>query len=455
MEVRQFTDEVFHLVEDLKRDLKDDHGKVKEFSDIVDGQGFQYVDIVMEGGGVLGIALVGFTYVLEQAGIRFLQIGGASAGAINAILLAGMGTPGEAKSVQILEELANVNMHEFVDGDSDARDFIEAAMRYGGSSFANSEGVIRGFIDGAFQKVGKARVYTQAVQVWDNIRDNLGLNPGDVFQDWIRTILQRKKISTTRDLLDRLNQLPEGLRHRSRPDPIDVKATVALIAADVSTQTKTIFPKMAELYWKEPDKVNPSHYVRASMSIPFFFEPYRVNNIPKGEVAMSCWAKLADYKEALPTSCVFIDGGIMSNFPINLFHRPDRVPRSPTFGVKLGQDKKKTDTITQPLTLLSVIFDAARFNLDSDFIARNPDYRKLVSCIDTGDHNWLDFSLKDEAKIDLFKRGATEAAKFLREFDWGKYKKIREGISTAIKRADLPENGAGDAVTTPPVSSKS
>ena len=428
MEVSEFTDEVYHLVEDLKGDLKDDNGTIKEFSDIVDDQGFQYVDIVMEGGGVLGIALVGFTYVLEEVGIRFLQIGGASAGAINAILLAGIGTPGEAKSVEILRELASVDMREFVDGDGDAKDLIDAALRYGGS------------------RLSKAVLISQLVQVYDNIRDTLGLNPGHVFQDWIANILKRKKITTTRDLLDRLNQLPDGLRHRSHSKQIDVKATLALVAADVSTQTKAIFPKMAQLYWKTPDRVNPSNYVRASMSIPFFFEPYRVNDIPTGEVAMGCWGKLADYKETLPKSCVFIDGGIMSNFPINLFHRPDRVPRSPTFGVKLGKDKKKTDTISQPFKLLNVIFDSARFTLDSDFIARNPDYRKLVSCIDTGEHNWLDFSLSDEAKIDLFKRGATEAAKFLKEFDWAKYKKIREGIRTAVGSADLPENGVGDAV---------
>ena len=48
--------------------LKDDGVK---FSDIVDAHGHQYVDLVQEGGGVLGIALVGYTYVLENAGIRF------------------------------------------------------------------------------------------------------------------------------------------------------------------------------------------------------------------------------------------------------------------------------------------------------------------------------------------------------------------------------------------------
>lgn len=40
----------------------------KEISDIIDDDGLQYVDFVMEGGGVLGIALTGYTYVLEQAG---------------------------------------------------------------------------------------------------------------------------------------------------------------------------------------------------------------------------------------------------------------------------------------------------------------------------------------------------------------------------------------------------
>ena len=41
--------------------------KGKIFSDIIDDQGNQYVDLVQEGGGVLGIALVGYTYILESA----------------------------------------------------------------------------------------------------------------------------------------------------------------------------------------------------------------------------------------------------------------------------------------------------------------------------------------------------------------------------------------------------
>jgi NTE family protein len=68
----------------------------KFVSDLVDTAGNQYVDFVMEGGGVLGIALTGYTYVLEQAGIRFLGVGGTSAGSINALMIAALGTPNEA-----------------------------------------------------------------------------------------------------------------------------------------------------------------------------------------------------------------------------------------------------------------------------------------------------------------------------------------------------------------------
>jgi NTE family protein len=422
LEVSTFTEEVFHLVENLKKDLK---RKNKPVSDIIDDAGYQYVDFVMEGGGVLGIALVGFTYVLEQAGIRFLQIGGASAGAINALLLAALGAPAEAKSEKILRELANVDMYEFVDGDGDARSFIDSWL-------SNENRLSIGF---------------KALQVVDNINDELGLNPGEKFREWIVGILEKERIRNTADLEKRLGLMPTGLRHREGK-PIDhIRPNLALVAADVSTQTKAVFPRMAGLYWKNPDRVNPAHYVRASMSIPFFFQPLRIDNIPRGTSAMALWKQYADYEQSIPKSCVFIDGGIMSNFPINLFHRPDRVPSAPTFGVKLGVDDRKTDDISKPFGLLKVIFDSARFNLDADFIARNPDYRKLVSCIGTGDHNWLNFGMSDDDKLDLFKKGAAEADRFLRQFDWEEYKDIRRGIAQTINDADLKkETMAGDAV---------
>ncbi|HRF17438.1 MAG TPA: patatin-like phospholipase family protein, partial [Chitinophagaceae bacterium] len=85
---------------------------------VKDTQGNQYVDLVQEGGGVLGIALVGYTYVLEKMGIRFFSMAGTSAGAINTMLLACAGNKEEEKSSKIVEHLVKLEMFSFVDGKS-------------------------------------------------------------------------------------------------------------------------------------------------------------------------------------------------------------------------------------------------------------------------------------------------------------------------------------------------
>jgi NTE family protein len=64
----------------------------------------------------------------------------------------------------------------------------------------------------------------------------------------------------------------------------------------------------------DPDALPIVDAVRASMSIPFFFEPYTLPN----------------------TKVSFVDGGMLQDFPIEAFDRPDGQSRWPTFGVKLS-----------------------------------------------------------------------------------------------------------------------
>jgi NTE family protein len=389
----------------------------REFSDIVDDAGHQYVDLVMEGGGVLGIALVGYTYVLEQAGIRFLGVGGTSAGSINALMIAALAKPEVAKSKELVQILANMPMDSFIDGDSDARHFSGAVIK----------------------KVGMMKLLWKAAQVMDNLKEDLGLNPGNAFVEWLTGELVNKGIRTSADLQRNLAAVPAGLHIRGgvRVDaPLAVEEKVgrlAMIAADITTETKAEFPKMAELYWDQPDKVNPACFARASMSIPFFFHPFRVHGCPQNQGA--AWEKHAGYCGTLPTEVMFMDGGIMSNFPINIFHEPYRVPLAPTFGAKIGADRDKPAQITKPAQLLGAIFDVARHTLDDDFIAQNPDYRHLVTMIDTGDHNWLNFTMADGDKLNLFIRGAEAASAFLCGFDWKQYKEIRKGIADAFQKS--------------------
>ncbi|WP_042720393.1 patatin-like phospholipase family protein, partial [Flavobacterium sp. B17] len=88
----------------------------KEFSDLLDAGGNQYVEFVQEGGGVWGTALVGYLYGLEIFGIRFLKVAGTSAGAINTLLIAACKTKEEPKSEIIKDILFNWNFADFMDG---------------------------------------------------------------------------------------------------------------------------------------------------------------------------------------------------------------------------------------------------------------------------------------------------------------------------------------------------
>ena len=387
------------------------------FSDVVDAAGHQYVDVVMEGGGVLGIALTGYTYALEQAGIRFLGIGGTSAGSINALVLAALGTPAEAKSEKLLAELAAMPMAAFIDGDSDARDFSEAIL----------------------EKARMSKLLWKAGQIVDNLKEDLGLNPGKAFFDWLTAVLRRAGIRTTADLQAKLSTMPEGLRLRQGVrdgKPLSQSESCGrhgMIAADITTETKVEFPRMAKLYWADPDSVNPACFARASMSIPVFFHPFTVEECPQGPAAKAAWHDEAGYDGELPKRALFIDGGIMSNFPINLFHEPFQVPTAPTFGAKIGIDRGKPADISKPAQLMGAIFDAARHTLDYDFIMQNPDYRQLVTMIDTGEHNWLNFSMEDGDKVDLFARGAEAACGFLCSFNWEQYKEVRRDLAAAFK----------------------
>jgi NTE family protein len=113
MNTEYFTEneKVRKIISNLEKDISE-----KTFSDVIDEKGNQYVDLVQEGGGVLGIALLGYTYVLEQLGIRFFSLAGTSAGAINTLLMAACDTVDKPKSEKIIGLIANKNLYDFVDG---------------------------------------------------------------------------------------------------------------------------------------------------------------------------------------------------------------------------------------------------------------------------------------------------------------------------------------------------
>ncbi|MBD2770151.1 patatin-like phospholipase family protein [Hymenobacter sp. BT664] len=384
-----------------------------QISDVIDAD-HQYVDLVMEGGGVLGIALIGYVYVLEELGVRFLQVGGTSAGSINALLMAAAGPVQEKKTEWLLTQLTTQNLYEFVDGDDDARDFVKVLLENG----------------------RLLKYLWKGSQIIDNLTQDFGLNPGHAFHAWLRRLLAERGIASVRDLTTlRTLTAADGLHLRTGEVYAPAAPIrVALVTADVTTESKVIFPEMAPLYYQEPNEVNPADFVRASMSVPLFFHPYQVSSLPRsGQPGGVAWEQATGYQGLIPETVFFVDGGIMSNFPIDVFHCHYAVPKCPTFGVKLGQSRNRPNSVGKLTSLLGAVFNSARHVHDYDFITHHPDYRLLVSYVETSRFNWLDFSLSEQTKVELFAEGARAAANFVAQFDWEGYKQVRRQLLKAYQ----------------------
>lgn len=390
--------------------------KGRIYSDIIDEEGNQYVDLVQEGGGVLGVALVGYTYILETAGIRFFHLAGTSAGAINTLILAGIDTIDKAKSNQVLSVLAKQDLFEFVDGDPVLKEIIQKV------------------IDGTpFKKVlGKLLWNIKKIKV--ALFDNLGLNPGEKFEKWIEKVLRESpnKITTIEELQEKRSKkyFPAGLQHRINGPIADERALIHIISADLTTQTKVEFPMMAHLYWGDKyKKQSPAKLVRASMSVPFFFIPFEISDIPDaGQPANESWIKHANFHGSIPQKVKFVDGGMISNFPINVFHaKPGNTPRKPTFGVKLSTYRDECANLDDLGGFVGSMISTMRHDSDNAFLIDNPDFQKLICFIDADkDFNWLNFKMSDEQKKKLFLLGAKKGLDFISNFNWENYKSLRK-----------------------------
>src|SRR5918994_1687500 len=133
-----------------------------------------------------------------------------------------------------------------------------------------------------------------------------------------------------RDVLGGLDQL--GVRTFAdlrRDDPGDDPALsdlhhrygLVVMATDVTHGRLLRPPWDYQRFDLEPDEQLVADAVRMSLSIPFYFEPCSLRHRSTGATA------------------TIVDGGVLSNFAIEIFDRTDGRPaRWPTFGVRLLPD---------------------------------------------------------------------------------------------------------------------
>lgn len=420
--------------------------KNKKYSDFIDKNGRQIIDLVQEGGGMLGIGLVGYMYILEKARLRVSSYAGASAGAINATYLASIpdsiyDKENEFKAVETLELLAKTDMASFMDGNRLIKFLLRKSMNdYGMSKvfyvftfafcllflgfnlmFFYLTTHISKWLDISYPLaitwiLGTVGAIITIFLFYKTLRwilgKKIGLNRGNEFYRWIKSSLDKNNA--------RIIQLEdiEGL-YQGAYSLINTRRLV-LITASVTNNRLVKLPEDAKDYFADFEQTHTAEFVRASMSIPFFFDIYSPQKPLKPE-----------------TPEQFVDGGLLSNFPIReLNNKSLTCPRFPTFGVKLGREDITTDEKKKNKPLLfhfvGNLIDTLRSFYDIEYQKDNSEVAKLIGYIDTRDAdneykeiNWLNFDLSNNAKEVLFINGVKAAIDFLIHFDWEAYKRER------------------------------
>lgn len=308
--------------------------------------GTTWADLVLEGGGVKGIGLVGAISVLEEAGYRFRRVAGTSAGSIvGALVAAGM------SAQQMLEVMEGLDYRRFEDAAGIGR--IPIVGRY-------------------------------ASLLWDE-----GMHPGNYLRSFVADQLAGCGVTTYGDLreADPDSSLPPHQRYK-----------LIAHASDISRARLLRLPwDYGPWFGLDPDTQVVADSIRASASIPFFFQP----------------TKLAP---ATGDPSWLVDGGMLSNFPIDVFDRTDgEPPRWPTIGIKLsarrpaGQVLHEVDDVVS-LTEAMIGTLTSWFDLER---AGQPGVADRTIFVDTTGVKSTDFDIDEATQQRLHRNGREAAAAWL------------------------------------------
>lgn len=307
------------------------------------------VDIVLEGGGVKGIALLGAVLTLYDEGYWFPRIAGTSAGAIVAALVAAY--------------------------QKDKRDLHEL------------EEVMYGVPYAQFAKESLPQRATGKLGDYVEFMLREGMHKSDILVEWLGPILAARRVETFADLA--MDDPETSLQPYQR-------YSIVVHTSDVSRKVLVRLPWDYSQYGLVADHQPVVEAVRASMSIPFFFRPVQLAT-DRGQVT-------------------WVDGGLLSNFPITAFDRTDGRPaRWPTWGVKLSS-APAADEPDKPVTTALAIAKHCLETLTSEWnrygLASEGVNQRTVF-VDTSGYSSRDFDLDRAAQTTLLNRGHAAAQAFL------------------------------------------
>jgi NTE family protein len=237
--------------------------------------------------------------------------------------------------------------------------------------------------------------------LWGFLRDT-GFYRGDFAHDWIRSELKNLGVTTWGDLIYEGDDLLPERRY---------KAVVSVTDVTIGQQVRLPWD-YRRVYGLDPDEQPVADAVRASMAVPFFYRPVTLTSATGRESTL-------------------VDGGVLSNFPIYMFDRPDgREPLWPTFGVtvmpKLAEGIGDMIPVLKPMrllgqsSLLERLVTTMLAGHDQAYL-NQPWVDVRAIRVDSTDVGVLDFGISGKRLLELYENGYTAAQTFLSTWDWADY----------------------------------
>ena len=312
---------------------------------------------------------------LAEAGYRFPRVAGTSAGAVVGAYVVALQRAGEPLSR--LEDIA--------------RSLNYAKMRD------------RGVVGRAAGPL--ARVVDGLSLAFDG-----GVFEGDYLRAWVAGSLADLGVRTFGDL--RVDDEDSSL-------PPEQRYSLVVMASDVSRKRLVRWPWDYRLYGLDPDEQSVADAVRASASIPFFFEPVTLRSRDEsGRTVVS----------------TMVDGSVLSNFPVSLFDRSDGAPpRWPTSASGCRCAKRPgVDPRGAGHRLAGAVpgRDHAR-GLRRQHIDE-PCVQVRSVFVDTSGVSPVDFGISEEQQELLLTAGRAAAVGFLQDWDFAGYLRSCRGIEEAL-----------------------
>ena len=210
------------------------------------------------------------------------------------------------------------------------------------------------------------------ISKWILLYWKLGLYKGDALEAWIAEKLALKGVNTFQDIA------PDSLR---------------IITSDITNGHLVVLPNDLSKYGIDPNMFPVAKAVRMSCSVPYFFEPVKIR--------------------AANQTNVFVDGAVLSNFPMWLFNKEHEHRDRPVVGLKLqGDEKAKPHEVDNAVGMFTAVFKTMMSAHDSRYISKQ--HVNNIAFIPMKGISSLDFELNEKEKDQLIQRGRDYTLKFLK-----------------------------------------